>query len=350
MKTHTPSRHWRLSPALALTLAAFLLQGGIRAAEPPQPLLRLLPSNSVDVGSIRSYGITNVPFRIRNEGAAPLLIERLVPTCPCIRGTLERTGIPAGQEALLTVALDAAQVHGLFKRGLWVHSNDPESPHVAISLTGSVIPLFAGLPARTVILTAEHAGAALTNLLTLTATETNLFLGTPKVETLGDLGVALTLATNLGETASYRLTTVFTPRTDERHNATITLPVSGGQRPEPLEIYFRVLAGAALMTVPRQIAVPPGTGKQAFRLTIRAKGMALEAENLTWEPAAEGLKMTAAKARRGRDLVVTGEISRETVRALLPGDPPEIRFSYPGLKPAAVTFSVEKESSAEQQP
>lgn len=158
------------------------------------------------------------------------------------------------------------------------------------------------------------------------------------------------MATNLGETVRYLLTTVFTPRTDERHNATITLPVSGGRRPEPLEIYFRVLAGAALITVPRQIAVPSGAGKRTFRLTVRAKGMTLEPGKLTWKPAAEGLKMTVTKAPRGRDLAVTGEISRETAQALLQRDLTEVRFFYPDLKPAAVTLSVEKEPSSEPQP
>lgn len=347
---------WRLSPILAITMALALSYHETRADEtvPPQPALQLLPTHTVDLGSIHSYVITNLSFKIRNNGAAPLLIERLVPTCPCILGKLDKVEIPAGEEASLRVALDASQVHGLFKRALWVHSNDPKSPHVAVVFTGEVIPLFSGLPEKMISWTIEDYGVAITNHFTLSATEKILSLGEPKVETLGDLQGTLTLTTNLAETTSYHLTTIFTPLANGRHSAIVTLPVIGRKNAKPLEIFYRVIAGAELMTVPRQIVLMPNERAQTFRLVIRTQGNTpLEPEDLTWEPVLQGLEITALKQTRGRrktDLSITGKITPTAARTLLAADVPEINFFYPDHKQATVAVSVDKAPSASLQP
>ena len=311
----------------------------------PQPHLAVLGSNSVQLGTICGYGSTNVPFRIQNTGTAPLAIEQLISTCSCIKGVTSTNQIAPGETAVVTIILNVSAVHGDFKRGLWVQSSDPVTPRLLLSIAGNATPLFGGIPSDPFVLTADDANVSLTNRITLTASETNVFLGAPEIQLIGDVCGSVTIITNLKETARYELIAVCVPTNTGRQTMIVTLPVIGPHPAKPIVLNYKIVAGSSLEAAPSKLTVKTTSAEQTLRVILKGRTKDLDPAHLSWEPKHEGMNVSILSGRRGNSLVITIKLSPEAAAFLLKEKEPVLRFSYPNHKPTTIPLAKWSEPS-----
>ncbi len=329
-------------PYLSVTFSMFFLatamafaQQEVRA-EPPR---LVLPTNSVELGRISGYEIRTNTFRIANSGGAPLNIKSIVSTCSCISGKASPTVIQPKAEGLITLRLDANLVHGVFKRAVWVETDDPEKPRVMITLTGESMPLFDGVPPLPIALRAADLGTAWTNEITVTVTETNFFLGTPEITDREFAHVAVTVKTNAAPLMSYAITTIITPTGPDLRKVTVTFPVTGraGTEPRPLSLYYQIRIGAELRAIPQYIQLTPAGKAYQTRLMIRTTDNSANPEHLRWAPELEGVDISQLPHNGRSNITLMVKVAEGAAPRLLESKA-GLTFTYPGHKPLTIPF------------
>jgi hypothetical protein len=88
-------------------------------------------------------------FAVQNTGGTTLNIRDVKPGCGCTIARFDRT-IPPGGEGKVTLKLDVSGFQGYVKKTATVISDDPAHPRVVLYLEGTVTPLIAVLPEKTV--------------------------------------------------------------------------------------------------------------------------------------------------------------------------------------------------------
>jgi len=90
-------------------------------------------------------------FTIRNEGDAPLKLERGRTSCTCTMSAFEDVDMPPGAEAKITVSSKLDQKAGPFHHTAAILTNDPEQPTVIFTIRGVVAARVAADPPRLVV-------------------------------------------------------------------------------------------------------------------------------------------------------------------------------------------------------
>lgn len=68
-------------------------------------------------------------YEITNTGRSPLYISDVEITCSCTTADFSTKPILPGQKAKVTVIFNSTTTYGRQDRVVYVHSNDPKSPH-----------------------------------------------------------------------------------------------------------------------------------------------------------------------------------------------------------------------------
>lgn len=81
--------------------------------------------------------VIELVYAVQNTGGEPLIIKRVSTSCDCTTASLDRTEIPAGEAALLTVRLDPVEdnLFGDVRRVIYLRSNDPDEPEVSVEFS-----------------------------------------------------------------------------------------------------------------------------------------------------------------------------------------------------------------------
>lgn len=120
-----------------LLALALLVLGGCSQA----PALVVAPT-TYDFGDISAAEPVQGRLELRNEGDAPLMITGLSTSCGCTTAEVGEEAIPPGQGTELTVTFNPLAHPGLYgplMRNVYVTSNDPDSPELAISIHVNVL-------------------------------------------------------------------------------------------------------------------------------------------------------------------------------------------------------------------
>ena len=335
---------------VAVCLFAFLVQG---ADVPPTdtgkaPKITFTGGVTNDMGKVSSYEKRSIPFRLKNVGESPLEILKLTPSCSCVTASADKMQLQPQEEGIVTLVLDASMVHGAFKRGLWVETNDPVRPRMYVSLRGEVIPLFTGQPeSRQQFSIAE--GTTYTNRVTLTQAETNVFLGTPVIQAnTNKLLATANMATKVSEgKTSYEVTLVVTGLVSGRHSLTVSLPVEGRQNVRPLEVAYDARVGLELKALPPKVMLINSDQPLTRHLRLMASEKNLATNTLTWTPQREGVSVQLQPTPKSSFVTVTLTFSPEAVAKLLKEKDAGMAFHYPNYKPATVSFISKPEPGAD---
>jgi hypothetical protein len=322
--------------AIALTTAGVVTT---RAEETINHSLQAVGTNSLAIGSLYSCDITNVSFRVVNKGTNSVVIERLKPTCSCTTGTASTNQVAPGGESVITLRFDPNTIHGAFDRGVWVVTDDAETPYLRLMLTGTVKPLFSGVDEKPVSIVAKDVGVPVTNRFTLVAAGAGILLGAPAITTNGALRLEVTIATNTAGTATYEIAAVATSLALGRQTAEITLPVIGRPTAAPLVIRFLVVNGLELSAIPNRINFSLDNQTQTYRVILRGKTAEMDPAAFSCTPVIEGVSVTAVKGRRASDLLVRIEVSPKGAEALYLNKDAAMQLAYPGHIPVKVTFA-----------
>jgi hypothetical protein len=98
-----------------------------------------LPTLYTDKGEL-PQGTENTLFQIpiRNAGQADLLVNDVISSCVCTVTEKPNEPIPPGDAATITIQCATSGIVGPFEQSVYIHTNDPVTPIVAMSLAGYV--------------------------------------------------------------------------------------------------------------------------------------------------------------------------------------------------------------------
>ncbi len=334
----------RSLPALVLgfclvTVPAFAQQN----TQTNLPHAVLLSTNVVDLGAVMDYEIRSIDYRVRNDGKAPLQLNGVLSTCECIDGTVGKSILQPKEEGVVKVVLIGKKVHGTFRRSVWLQTNDPINPTILLSVKGEAVPVFQGLPAKSIYLRAVDAQVVWTNSLTLTATKTNTFLGSPIIS--NDFAqIAVTVKTNRAEKMSYTITTVIKPLALERHTFNVIFPVIGlpGTDIDPLLLRFDMKLGVELLVRPNRLLLKPAGKNTSTRLLVSTTERVADTNLLSWSPAIEGVSVSIQPYNGDKSkIMLSVKVSDEATQRLLQANKEtELTLTYPNHKPAKISFGA----------
>ena len=366
----------------------------VEAVQPP--VIELVGTNCVDLGSIPNYKYQLVKFVFRNPGNSPVEIRRVQSTCPCIRGYPQTAILQPKDEVTITVELNATVIAGQFVRKVFVETNAKQNPQIGLSVSGEVQPLFTGFPVQPLVFRVPDAHETETNHFTVTATETNLFFAASTVFCSNTvLQATAYVSTNLTEktNASYDVTLVVTSRHIGRQTALLEFPTQGQGRTNlpPFRLSIQGRIGTELGLSPSEVPVAdPGEGNVLVRhLRVRVGEAAVDTKALTWSPQREGVSFVvkeAPKTKFNRSLkgvnpeksifasksvsattpvsaereasslfLVTMTVTAQAARQILSEKDPTLSFAYPKFKPTALRLvskpsQVKADDAEEKEP
>jgi hypothetical protein len=129
---------------LVITLmAAALAACGGDAAAGSAPRLAL-EETTLALGDVPNGEIVERELAVRNDGDAPLVVEKVVTSCGCTTATLEPMTLAPGESGALRIAFDSGahgpELRGSLVREVTLLSNDPTMPEAVVALTANILP------------------------------------------------------------------------------------------------------------------------------------------------------------------------------------------------------------------
>jgi uncharacterized protein DUF1573 len=97
------------------------------------------PEPTFDFGERNNTEFVEHDYPIRNEGTLSLEILNVRASCGCTAVKPSQDVIPPGGEASIRARLDLRGRHGFQRKSITVKSNDPKTPSLVMTLTGTAI-------------------------------------------------------------------------------------------------------------------------------------------------------------------------------------------------------------------
>ena len=99
----------------------------------------VVPVARFEFGEVLSGAVVECDFIVKNEGGAPLVIQRVAMTAPLVVTRMSREVAP-GAEGTIHFRLDTANLAGTFRGVIVVFLNDPALPEASLAFEGTVVP------------------------------------------------------------------------------------------------------------------------------------------------------------------------------------------------------------------
>jgi len=91
-----------------------------------------------DFGSVMQGEKVEHRFTFRNDGDAPLLIDKVKSSCSCTASLVSSKEIPPGKSGTIQAVFDSARFRGRIHKTIYLYSNDPQRPTSEFLLEGEV--------------------------------------------------------------------------------------------------------------------------------------------------------------------------------------------------------------------
>ncbi len=130
MNARTLRRSGTLAAAAVLLASVVLAQG-------PKPRA-VFKATSHDFGKVKQGDVVSHEFVFRNEGGAPLVIEKIDTTCGCAAALASEKTIGPGKEGRIKATFDTRGYSGRLSRYLYIVSNDGEDPRRELALIADI--------------------------------------------------------------------------------------------------------------------------------------------------------------------------------------------------------------------
>lgn len=138
---------------IGLSALLVFLFGGPAAAQqasPPTPQSSpraVLPFTSYDFGDVYRGEPIRQLFVVRNEGEANLIIKGVEPGCNCEIVEADQI-IPPGKEGTVQIEINTSSSIGPLIKIVTLNTNNPEQPHMRLTLSANVLANSNGAPAN----------------------------------------------------------------------------------------------------------------------------------------------------------------------------------------------------------
>ncbi len=125
----------RLRAAIVPVALLVLAFGALAQARKPRAVFE---SASHDFGKVRQGDVLSHEFVFMNDGAAPLVIDKVETTCGCTAALVSDKIIAPGKKGKIKATFDTRGYSGRLTRYLYLVSNDGEKPRREISLAADI--------------------------------------------------------------------------------------------------------------------------------------------------------------------------------------------------------------------
>ncbi|MBI5913576.1 DUF1573 domain-containing protein [Candidatus Azambacteria bacterium] len=96
-----------------------------------------------DFGKItKGGGKVSTTFALTNTGKDALTVGDIVTSCGCTSATIDKTSVPAGERATVTVTFDPnfhEEPQGRFSRSVFIPTNDPNNQEIELKISVEII-------------------------------------------------------------------------------------------------------------------------------------------------------------------------------------------------------------------
>lgn len=124
------------SPAAVLAAAVVLLAAaGLAGSGQPKAVFKAVAH---DFGQVKQGDVVSHEFVFKNEGDAPLVVEKVETTCGCTAALVSEKTIGPGKEGRIKATFDTRGYSGRLSRYLYVVSNDAENPRRELSVSADI--------------------------------------------------------------------------------------------------------------------------------------------------------------------------------------------------------------------
>lgn len=119
-----------------LAVAAF----GLAAAAPAQATKprAVFKGTTHDFGKVKQGDVVSHEFVFRNEGGAPLVVERVETTCGCTAALVSEKRVAPGREGRIKTTFDTRGYSGRLAKYVYIISNDGENPRRELQLVAEI--------------------------------------------------------------------------------------------------------------------------------------------------------------------------------------------------------------------
>lgn len=124
-----------------------------------------------DCGTVTNSNVVNHTFNIRNEGDSVLVIESVRTGCGCLASSLQRNRLEPGESVPLAAELSLKGRTGRQDKSIYLHSNDPVTPILRLSMVTEIRRSIDVSPPHLVFSTAEEVRQGWKDVLIRAGTE-----------------------------------------------------------------------------------------------------------------------------------------------------------------------------------
>jgi hypothetical protein len=125
---------WRLGAVTALA-AVLLASGALAQAKKPRAVFR---ETSHDFGKVKQGDVVSHEFVFKNDGGAPLIVDKVETTCGCTAALVSEKKIDPGKDGKIKTTFDTRGYSGRLSRYIYLVSNDGENPRRELSLVADI--------------------------------------------------------------------------------------------------------------------------------------------------------------------------------------------------------------------
>jgi hypothetical protein len=118
-----------------LFLTMLLVFASIAGAAAPRIVVE---EESFDFGTILQGDKVEKVFRFRNDGDAPLVVDRVKTSCGCTAALLSASTLAPGESGEVRTSFDSTRFSGSVQKTVAVYSNDPSRAIVQLLIKGSI--------------------------------------------------------------------------------------------------------------------------------------------------------------------------------------------------------------------
>ncbi len=117
--------------AAVVLLAAAVMAQGVK----PRAVFK---ATAHDFGQLKQGDVVSHEFVFKNDGGAPLVVEKVETTCGCTAALVSEKKIAPGKEGRIKATFDTRGYSGRLSRYLYVVSNDAENPRRELSVSADI--------------------------------------------------------------------------------------------------------------------------------------------------------------------------------------------------------------------
>jgi hypothetical protein len=131
MRYRTP---WRSGAVIAVAAALLAASAWAQTSKPRA----VFKETTHDFGKVKQGDVVSHEFVFKNEGGAPLLVEKVETTCGCTAALVSDKTIGPGKEGKIKTTFDTRGYSGRLSRYIYLISNDSENTRRELSLVADI--------------------------------------------------------------------------------------------------------------------------------------------------------------------------------------------------------------------